>query len=232
MRCLALMLITGAALAGPTGLAQDRRAAGEANAAWVKLCETPSATGRDLYGKANAVGVKTCLVHQEMLDATRAGALIVAVAVRQTGARHTLAVMVPTVVQQERGVRVHIVPNNLWEIVRRNEQLPNDQFDRLRVVSLKFAFCRPEGCTAETDVPPELVADLKSSGGLMVFVFARGQPVVLRVSLSGFREIYDGAPIDSVRYHRTRNEFLRKLREGQKQRPQPPPRSGPGDQRL
>jgi invasion protein IalB len=171
-------------------------------------------------------------MHHERLDATRAGALMVALAVRQTGARHTLTVMMPTEVQREPGVKVYIYPNNLWERVQRKERLPKDVFDRLRVVSLKFVFCHAEGCTAEADAAPELVADLKSNAGLLVLAFKSGQPIGYPIPLSGFREAYDGAPIDSVRFHQARNELLRRLREGQKQRPQPPPRSGPGDQRI
>jgi invasion protein IalB len=236
MRCLALMLITGAALAGPAGLAQERKGAGEAvprpaEQAWVKLCETPSAAGKDFYGKAKVVGVKTCLVHHERLDATN-GAVLMAAAVRQTGAQQTLMVMLPPVVQREPGARVYIYPSNLWEGLQRKEPLQKDVFNRVRMVNLKFAFCHAEGCTAETNVTPKLVADLKSSGGLMVFVVARGKPVALPITLSGFREVYDGAPVDSERYYQTRNELLRRLREGQKQRPQPPPRSGPGDQPI
>lgn len=235
MRCLALMLIAGAALAGPAGLAQERKGAGEAvphqaEQAWVKLCETPSAAGKDFYGKAKVVGVKTCLVHHERIDATSGASMMAAV--RQTGAQLSLMVMLPPAVQRETGVRVHIYPSNLWEKVQRKERLQKDVFYRLRMVSLKFAFCHAEGCTAETDVTPELVADLKSSGGLMVSAFARGQPVALPITLSGFRKVYDGAPMDSERFHQARNELLRRLREGQKQRPQPPPRSGASDQRI
>jgi invasion protein IalB len=236
MRRLSLMLIAGAALAGSAGLAQERKGAGEAlprqaDQAWVKLCETPSADGKDFYGKAKAVGVKTCLVHQERMDAAT-GATVVAVAVRQTGAQQTLMVMLPPVVQREPGVRIHIYPSNLWEKVQRKERLQKDVFDRLRMVSLKFAFCHAEGCTAETNVSPELVADLKSSGGLMVLVVARGRPVALPISLSGFRATFDGAPMDSERYYQARNELLRTIRERQKRGVRPPPGTGAPDQRI
>jgi len=232
MRCLALMLIAGAALAGSAGLAQERKGAGGAvpPSSWVKFCETPSAAGKDFYGKAKVVGVKTCLVHAERMDAT-SGLTIVATAVRQTGAQPKLMLMLPSTVQRELGVRVHIFPRNLWEKVDRKEQLQKDVFDSLRMINLKFAFCRAEGCTAETDITPNLVADLKSSGGLMVFVFARGKAVALPISLSGFREVFDGAPIDSKKFYQKRNEVLRAIRERQKRGPQPQPGSAP-DQRI
>ena len=227
MRRLALILVTGAALAGPAGFAQEGKGGGEAlprpaDRAWVKLCETPSAAGKDFYGKAKVVGVKTCLVHHERMDGA-SGATVVAAAVRQTGAQQSLMVMVPLVVQRKPGVRVYIYPSHLWETVQRKERLDKDVFDRLLMVSLRFAFCHAEGCTAETDVTPELVTDLKLSGGLMVFAsFKDGKSVALPIPLNDFREVFDGASVDSERYYQERDEFLRRLRE----RKQPPPGTG------
>jgi len=221
MRRQPLVLIVGFALAAPVSLAQERTGGMEArpppsSKAWVKLCETPAMASNDFFGKAQVIGAKTCLTHHERLDGT-SGMVLVAAAVRQTGGRQHLTVMVPAGVQQAPGVRVYIYPSSLWERVQKKEQLQKRDEGRVGVLNLKYTLCHAGGCTAETDATPELIADLKSNAGLMIFVIRSGQPIAFPIPLSGFREAYEGPPVDSERYHEARNELLRKIRDRQKQ---------------
>jgi invasion protein IalB len=218
MRCTLFVLAAGLAVAAPASLAQEREGAMEArppNSAWVKLCDTPTSASKDLFGKAQAVGAKTCLTHHERLDGA-SGTMMVAAAVRQAGGRQTLTVMVPNWVQLAPGMRIYIYPPNLWERMQRKERLQKEVADRLGMVSLKFAFCHADGCTAETDATSDLVADLKSNAGLMVFAFKDGRPIAYAIPLNGFREAYDGPPTDSARFHAARSALLRKIRDRQR----------------
>jgi len=220
MRLLPLAPIVALALVAPAGLAQQREAAmeagpGAAGKAWVKLCETPASAGKDLFGKDRVVGAKTCLTHHERVDAN-SGTVLIAAGVRQTGVAQQLTITVAGV-QQGAGLRVLIYPADLWVKAQRKERLDKQETGRLGDLKLRLAFCHRDGCTAEIDATPSLVSDLKSNAGLVVFALRSGQPIALPIPLSGFREAYDGPPVDSVRFHRARDELLRQIRDRQKQ---------------
>ena len=225
MRYLPLTVAAGLALALSAASAQERPGTTQAKpspgSTWVKLCETPASAGRDLFGKPAEIGVKTCLIHHERLDST-SGNLHVAAGIRQTGARHTFTVMLPADVHQPSGTRVDIFPLDLWEKVLRREPLKRPEIPRMRTLKLKFAVCRADGCTAETDADPGLMADLRSSAGFVVFAFRYGQkPTAYPVTLGGFGAAYDGPATDSTRFYAARAELLRRFRERQGPRIQP-----------
>ena len=232
MRHLPLLAIAALALAPSMAVAQERPGAAHAKPAqakaWVKLCETPTSTDQDLFGKLGEVGVKTCLIHHERLDST-SGDLQVAAGVRQVGDRLTFTVMVPSDVHRPAGTRVDILPVDLWQKVLRREQIKWIELPRVKTLKLKFAFCRAEGCTAETEATPSLLANLRSSAGFLVHAFRYGQrPAAHPVVLDGFAAAYDGPATDSARFYAARAELLRRLRERRGPR-LPPQRSRPQD---
>ena len=232
MRHLPLLAIAALALAPSMAVAQERPGAAQPKPAqtksWVKLCETPTSTDQDLFGKLGEVGVKTCLIHHERLDST-SGDLQVAAGVRQAGDRLTFTVMVPPDVHRPAGTRVDILPVDLWQKVLRREQIKWIELPRVKTLKLKFAFCRAEGCTAETEATPSLLANLRSSAGFLVHAFRYGQrPAAHPVVLDGFAAAYDGPATDSARFYAARAELLRRLRERRGPR-LPPQRSRPQD---
>src|SRR5687767_1375263 len=128
MRYLPSIAIACCVLTAPAALGQDRPGSGQArppwgNSLWVKLCETPTRTGKDFFGRDIAAGVKTCLIHQEQLNSTT-GAMLVAAAVRQAGTRQTFMVVMPAGVQLEPGARAAVYPPDLWAKVLRKERIP------------------------------------------------------------------------------------------------------------
>jgi invasion protein IalB len=219
MRYLPLILIAGSVATVPAGLAQDRTGSMEAkpsNSAWVKLCETPAATNKNFFEKFGAIGTKTCVTYHERMDANT-GMVMVAVALRQTGGQRAVMVLMPAGMEQGPGIKLIIFPGGLWEKVQRRERLDKQEEGRLRVVYLRYAFCRAEGCTAEMPASPELIADLKSNAGFAVVAIRGGQAIALNIPLSGFREAYNGPPADAARFEAARNELLRQIRERQKE---------------
>jgi invasion protein IalB len=201
---------------------------------WVKLCETPATAAKDFFGRAGVVGVKTCLTYHERLDPTN-GALVVAVGLRQAGQRQTLTIMVPKPVQQVPSARIYIYPSGLWERVLRREKIDKSEVGRVGSVNLKYAFCHAEACTAEAAANPELVKDLKSNAGLVLFVMRDRRPIAFALALGGFREVNEGPPTDSAAFYKAREELLRKIRERLKPRVQPPPqppRLAPGERQT
>jgi hypothetical protein len=135
-------------------------------------------------------------------------------------------------VSREPGVSLAILPRDIWQKMQRNQSTPltQSQLSKVRRLKLAYSLCQADGCLAETRATPELVADLKSGGGLMVVTLKGKHAFAYMVTLGGFREAYDGPPIDSVRFREVREQLLRELRERQKQgsQPQLAPRGGEG----
>jgi invasion protein IalB len=249
MRRPILVLGAGLLLLGPAAVAQDRKGgmSSKANASWVKLCETPTAASTDLFGKPRAVGIKTCLVLAEQLDAAT-GAVRVTTGVQEAKGLQTLMIRVAPDASREHRVGLTILPDEIWERVQRkdNSPLTEAQLSKVQRLKLTYSSCNVEGCIAEIDATPKLVADLKKGGGLMVSILKGKHAFTYMVSLGGFREAYDGPSVDAARFLKAREDLLRALRERNRQRapppapapprgkgdqPQPPP-PGKGDQRI
>jgi len=222
MRILSLILMASSVLAASAGLAQERPGTTVSGPlalpgqSWIKHCQTPTTTG--------AVRPKTCVTYRERVEGDTDVALVT-VAIRQTGGQQGLMVSVPVGVERAPGVRVRIYPGNLWEKVQKAEQLDKGDEDRLTVVHLKYGLCREKTCTADVAANPKLISDLKSNAGLIVFAVKNGQSIAYPIPLRGFREAYDGPPVDIARI---RNELIGKIRERLKQLKQTSP-SGVGD---
>lgn len=245
MRRLLLVLGVGLLWAAPAALAQDGKPASpaqggkratqssEPKSSWVKLCDTPKAPVKDVLGKAQPVGVRSCLTFHERLHATT-GMRIVAIGIRQSGERQTLTVVVPASVDR-RGMLVFIYPHSVWKRAARGGGLEVHEREKVTTLKLGQAFCDAAECAAETDATPEMIKDLRTKGGLAVNVIANKQIILIQASLGGFREAYDGPSVDTARWLKTREDLLRALHERNRQRvpaPPPAPPRGKGDQRI
>jgi len=228
MRYVPSIAIACCVLAAPAAVGQDRPGSAQTrppwgNSPWVKLCETPARTGMDLFGRDIAAGIKTCLIHHEQLNIAT-GAVVVAVAVRQVGARQTFMAVLPVGVQLLLGAQASIYPADLWAKRQRMERIGPTDALRVRTLSLRYIGCHALNCVAEVDADSQLIADLKSSTAMVVSAARGGQPISYGISLSGFGTAYDGPPVDSTKFRAARNEVLRRLRDRQTPRAQPPPR--------
>jgi invasion protein IalB len=215
MRCLSLVVLAGSVLATATAAAQGPGGTAPKSfptqgRVWVKICETPAAAGSDIFGKLKPIGVTSCYVQHERLAAT-SGALVVAAGVVQARGRQILTIKVPPGVERESGARLMMLPRDLWERVQRRERVPFQQSPRVRRLSLAFTLCAANGCLMEAAVSPQLLADLKSFGGLVIVTTRARQAFSHLVSLSGFREAYDGPPTDAAKFYAARAELLRQF---------------------
>jgi invasion protein IalB len=217
MRCLPSIVLAGFVLAASPAVAQDRprpeNPKAPAAGSWVRLCETPTGRSMDPLGRPRAVGVKTCLVFHEQIDAT-SGAVRVAAGVEQAERRQSLTIKVAGDASQEPGLLLTIMPPDVWQVVQRNQAAPltQSQMSKVQRLKLSYTLCAADGCIAEADATAKLVADLKSGGGMMVFTLKGKHAFAYMVSLGGFREAYDGPPVDSARHNAARAELLRELR--------------------
>lgn len=191
-------------------------AAGAPQSAWVKLCEKATATTKTKDGKEEKKDLNICLTHHERLDGNT-GMILVSAALRQVDSsdKQHFMVMVPLGMMLQPGMRATIFPKDMWEKIQKNEKVDES---KLKGIALAYTLCHPGGCTAETEAKPDLINDLKTSGGLMVFAInAAGAPVAFPVPLNGFEQSYAGQPVDSAKYSEARKQLMQQIAQRQQQ---------------
>lgn len=203
--------------------AADKKAApaggGGAQTAWVKLCEKATAQVKGKDGKEEKKDLNICLTHHERLDGNT-GMVLVSAALRQIDGqdKQHFMVMVPLGMLIQPGMKATVFPKNLWEKVQKNEKLEKADEAKLKGLQLGFTLCHAAGCTAEMDATPELLTDLKSSGGLMIFaIAASGAPIAFPVPLGGFEQALAGQPVDTQKYGEARKQLMMQIAQRQQQ---------------
>ncbi|MBX9592051.1 MAG: invasion associated locus B family protein [Hyphomonadaceae bacterium] len=196
----------------------DKQQAG-AQTAWVKLCEKATAQIKDKDGKDEKKDLNICLTHHERLDGNT-GMVLVSAALRQIDGQNKqhFMVMVPLGMLIQPGMRATMFPKNLWEKLQKNEKLDKAEESKLKGIQLDYTLCHVAGCTAEMEATPELLTDLKSNGGLMVFAIgASGGPVAFPVPLGGFDQALGGPPVDPQKYGEARKALMVQIAQRQQQ---------------
>jgi invasion protein IalB len=176
--------------------------------AWVKLCDDEETQSR--YVGKSTLGV--CLTHHERLDGN-SGKVLVSVAVRQIEGHNKqyFMVMVPPGMQLQPGMRVSMYPKDQWELVQKNEKVDET---KLKTLKLNYTQCRSTGCTAESETTPELINELKTFGGMVVWAInASGQPVGFPVPLVGFAEALAGPPMNNQKYTKARQALIEQIKQ-------------------
>ena len=68
------------------------------------------------------------------------------------------------------------------------------------------------------DATPELLTDLKSNGGMMVFaIAASGAPIAFPVPLAGFEQALAGQPVDTQKYGEARKALMMQIAQRQQE---------------
>ena len=195
----------------PAAAAQKDAQPAAAQSAWVKLCEKATGIAKDKDGKEEKKEVNICLTHHERLDGNT-GMVLVSAAVRQVEGqdKQHFMVMVPLGMMIQAGMRATLYPKDAWEKVQKNEKLADES--KLKAIKLAFTLCHPAGCTAEMEATPELISDLKTGGGLVVFTInAAGAPVGFPVPLNGFEQSFAGEPVDNKQYGEARRALMQQI---------------------
>ena len=215
-------LVAALALGAPGAMAQDKKAAPKdktppaAAAApapageqvmWVKLCEKAPVFTKDKDGKDIREEKGICLTHHERLDGNT-GMVLVSAAIRQVEGqdKQHLMVMVPLGMALQPGLRATVYTKEMWEKAQKNEKVDDSA---LTPEKLNFTLCHPAGCTAEIELKPELLAQLKANSGLMIFsINGNGQVIAFPVPLSGFGTALEGKPADNTEYMKQRSLLM------------------------
>jgi invasion protein IalB len=194
-------------------------AAAENQSAWVKLCEKATAQVKGKDGKDEKKDLNICLTHHERLDGN-SGMVLVSAALRQIDGQDKphFMVMVPLGMLIQPGMRATVFPKNLWEKVQKNEKIEKADESKLKGLQLAYTLCHAAGCTAEMEATPELIGDLKTNGGIMVFaISAAGSPVAFPVPLTGFEQALAGQAVDPKKYGEARKALMMQIAQRQQQ---------------
>jgi invasion protein IalB len=171
---------------------------------------------KDKDGKDVKEEKNVCLTHHERLDGNT-GMVLVSAAIRQIeGAdKNHLMVMVPLGMAVHPGLRATVYTKEMWELAQKNQKVDDSKLDP---VKLSYALCHPAGCTAEVEAGNDVVAKMKTGGGLMIMAInAQGQVIAFPVPLTGFAEAFDGKPVDNQKYSEARKTLMAQIAQRQQQ---------------
>ncbi|MFO1170017.1 MAG: invasion associated locus B family protein [Hyphomicrobiaceae bacterium] len=164
--------------------------AGEKVSLWVKLCEKAQLKKEDKDKK------EICITHQEQLDRNTGGPMVSA-AIRTT---------------EGLDVKRFLVTVPLGMAIPAGAQIKID--DQKEPTKLAFTYCFPNGCTAEVEATEDLMKSMMTGQNLMVSAISVvGEQVLFKLPLSGFKESYEGKPVDTAQFANVRRQYLLKYRE-------------------
>lgn len=176
------------AVAGPALAEETKKTEGGSKSSWVKLCEEAQISKDE---KKNV-----CITHHERLDPNN-GLPIISAAVREVDGKDKKDFLITVPLGMALG------PGMKAKIDEEKETL-----------ELKYTFCLPNGCTAETEATPALLEQL-AKGKMLVVVSltAVGEQMGFQVPLNGFKQTLEGKPVDTAKFANARKQLLMRIRE-------------------
>jgi invasion protein IalB len=183
---------------------------------WVKLCEKVPVATMYINGKEETRYKTYCLTQHERIDGSTGRSLVTA-GVRQmdSESKQYFMVMVPLGMLLKPGMRAVLYPKDLWERLQKNESVDES---KLKGLKLDYTLCHGGGCTAEAEITPELMDDLKTFGGMVVFAIgSNGEGVPFPVAFAGFEHAYVGSPADPQRYAAGRQALMQMIAQRQQE---------------
>ncbi|WP_439574881.1 invasion associated locus B family protein [Phreatobacter sp.] len=157
---------------------------------WVKLCDDVPVDERQ-----PPTTKKLCMVVQE----TRAenGQMLASVQIRELeGERPRLIIAVPVGMSLQPGIRV---------VLEGGAGQPQPQ-------ALRYEVCLPNACFAQMEMQPDFLTRMKRANNLQIQVVnMNNRAISLAMSLQGFTQSYDGAPVDPRAYEESQRRLQQEL---------------------
>jgi invasion protein IalB len=153
---------------------------------WTKLCTTAMALKSEQTERSESK--RLCLTQQEIAFVENER-LPIGIGVREIegDADRFLMITVPSRISKADGLRALVYSKDQWSKVL--NRMGEDTF--ITSLDLETKVCNPGGCTAETDIQPAVIQELRNEGGLIVLAKdTREKPVKLMVPLHGFNAAY------------------------------------------
>jgi invasion protein IalB len=205
-----------------TAPASAAAASAALKAPWVKVCEKTPVGIMYNNGKEEMRYRNSCLTQHERLD-DNTGMPLVSTAVRHMDGeeKQYFMVMVPLGMRLPAGMRASLYPKGLFEQAQKNEKIDET---KLKGLKLEYTLCHAAGCMAEIEATPELINELKTFGGMVVFAInSANEAVAFAVPLSGFEKAFTGEPVDGKQYLEARKREA----EQKKKQAEGPPAASP-----
>jgi invasion protein IalB len=185
-------------------------AQGGSKNSWVKLCEKTPLGAMYKDGKEEMRYATYCLTQHERIDGNT-GRSVVTAAIREMDgeSKQYFMVMVPLGMLLKPGMRAALYPKDLWEKVQKNESVDES---KLKGLKLEYTLCHGGGCTAEAETTPELINDLKTFGGMVIFAInSGGNATPFPIAFAGFEQAYTGNPADPQQYAAGRRALMQMI---------------------
>lgn len=191
-----LFLATPASYAQqPAPSKQPAKPAKQSKGDWIKLCaERDSVNAQGVAAKQ-----KVCVIQHERLSMVN-GSVVVSAGLRQISGAPSEQLI----------IQVSLFPNVTGSPFGL-AMAPGAQvkIDDGKEIPLKYSFCHPRGCTAETPATKEIIDQLKKGQKLIViFTNTLSKRLGLPVPLNGFTKAYEGQPFDTKKYEENRRALL------------------------
>jgi invasion protein IalB len=183
---------------------------------WVKLCRKFTETYTSKDGKEEKRDLNICLTKNETIF-VNSGRMRSSAAIRQVDGnpKQYLMVTVPLEMDLRSGMRATVFPKDIWEKTQKGGQLSKADEDKLKPLNLVYTQCSPAGCDGELEVTPQLVNELTTGGGLMVFAFKSAELIPFPVPLDGFSKAYAEAPMSDETYNAVRRKLMQQIEQRQ-----------------
>ena len=156
------------------------------------------------------------LHHHERIDGN-SGMVLVSAAIRQIEGdpKSHLMVMVPLGMALPPGVQIGVYPKEMWDKIQKGEKVDDS---KLKPIKLGYALCHAAGCTAEVEVTAEIMTEVKTGTGLIVYAMnGNGAPVAFPVPLNGFDVALGGKPVDNKAYSEARRALMIQIAQRQRE---------------
>ncbi len=191
--------------------ARGTQSSWQAQSAWVKLCEKAPTRVKGKDGRDETVQRDICLTHHEQLDGST-GTIRISAAVRQVEgqtAQH-LMVMIPLGSALLPGMRFGVLDSEAWARFQKNGKAD----EAIPKIQLKYSLCHPAGCTAEAELTPALLTQLRSGTGLFAqAIDSNGKLLEYAAPLTGFAAALDGPPIDNAKYAKAKEALMDQIKK-------------------
>ena len=222
------MFFDGATAQTPPKKPADKKAAppakGETSnpqSAWVKLCEKGTANTKDKDGKEQKKDLNVCMTHHERIDGN-SGMVMISAALQQMSMdgkdKQNFMLMVPLGMLLQPGTRATFYPASIWEKMQKNEKIDPAEDAKMKAIALKYTLCHAGGCVAEMEATPELLTNLKSSAGMVVFAIGpSGVAAAFPVPLTGFEQALAGPAVDTQKYGEARKALMMQIIQRQQE---------------
>ena len=190
----------------------------EAKTAWYKMCAKLPIKAKDKDGKEATEEKIACTTFYESFNPATGAPLVYAAIEESDGMdKKILTVVVPTGLALPPGMAVTTFQKEQWDkFVQAGKEgktlKPEDV--GLKAIEMKYLHCHATGCASITEIQSDTIDAMKTGVGMLVrAVEISNKMVDFPVPLKGFKEAFEGKPVDTQAFMAFRSERLKEMQQ-------------------